>query len=75
MAALAAESAATPTVAVAPAFRASLDPEARFSKSRCHLLLRWKIGTSPSLDQERCLARDALPTARTSSSLVILEAP
>lgn len=27
------------------------------------------------LDQERCLARDALPTARTSSSLVILEAP
>jgi hypothetical protein len=27
------------------------------------------------LDQERCLARDALCTARTSSSLVILEAP
>src|SRR4029450_11498141 len=27
------------------------------------------------LDQERCLARDALRTARTSWSLVILEAP
>src|SRR4029450_4759197 len=26
-----------------------LDPEASPSKSRCHLLLRWKIGTSPSL--------------------------
>src|SRR5215218_5245938 len=57
MAALAAVSAAAPMAAAAPPLMAGfldtesrfLDPEARFSKSRCHLLLRWKIGTSPSL--------------------------
>src|SRR5215207_11492271 len=49
MAALAAVSAAAPAAAAAPAFMAGLDPEASCSESRCQVLLRRKIGTSPSL--------------------------